>query len=326
MSKITIASSRNRSLRVIDRAALADKIYFDLTGVLDLFLDLLRHVTCDDLHARVIDLFGLYHHADLTARLNSICFVNTGEADCDLLKLFKSLDVVFKILASCTGSCSRNGIRRLDQHGNDRLRFDVVVVSLDSVDDLAALLEFLCGIYADLDVCALNIVRERFPDIVEKSRAACRCGILTELLSHNTRKKRDFHRMAQHVLTVACAVSQSAEQLYKLGIEPVNTDLECCAFARLLYARLDLALCLFHHLLDACGVDAPVGDQLFKSDARDLAPYRIKARKGYRLRCVVDDKLNAREGLELLNVSALASDYPALHVLARPRSAVSQEI
>ena len=77
--------------RVIHRARLADQVQLDLSGVLDLFLDLLCHLSCDQLHSLVVNDLGLDHYADLTSRLNCKRLVNALEATSDLLKLLGRL-------------------------------------------------------------------------------------------------------------------------------------------------------------------------------------------------------------------------------------------
>ena len=108
----------------------------DLSGILDVFLDLLRHIARDDLHSNVVNLFGLDHYAELAACLNCISLFDTVEFLCDLLELFKTLGVVLEILAACAGTCGGDSVRCLNENCNDSLGLDVVVVRLDGVNDL----------------------------------------------------------------------------------------------------------------------------------------------------------------------------------------------
>ena len=79
-------------LGVIDSAALADQIDLDLAGVLDLFLNLLCHLSGNQLHSVVIYFLGIYHYAYLSACLNCKRLINATKSFCDLLDLFKSLE------------------------------------------------------------------------------------------------------------------------------------------------------------------------------------------------------------------------------------------
>jgi hypothetical protein len=62
-------------------------------------------------------------------------------------------------------------------------------------------------------------------------------------------------------------------------------------------------------------VDAAVGDQLADGQSADLAPDRVEAGDGDRLRGVVDDEVDPGGRLEGADVAALASDEPPLHVV-----------
>ena len=72
---------------------------------------------------------------------------------------------------------------------------------------------------------------------------------------------------------------QPAEQLDKLGVQPAHAGLEHRALALGLDDGVHLAAGLLDHLLDVGGMDASVGDQLFKRKTRDLAAHRLEAGK-----------------------------------------------
>src|SRR5439155_21170262 len=89
-----------RSLRVLNRASLADHCDFHLTGVLQRVLDLLRDIAGEPRGLKVVELFGLDHDADLAARLDRERLLDTREAVRDALELLQSLDVVGDDLAA----------------------------------------------------------------------------------------------------------------------------------------------------------------------------------------------------------------------------------
>src|SRR5258705_514060 len=64
-------------------------------------------------------------------------------------------------------------------------------------------------------------------------------------------------------------------------------------------------------LLDAGRVDAAVGDQLLEGEPADLAPDRLEAGQQDGLRRVVDDQVDARDGLVGADVAAFATDDAA---------------
>ena len=191
------------------------------------------------------------------------------------------------------------------------------MVSLDRVNNVAAFLEFLSAFYADLYVRALNVVGERLTNIVEKSRAARKISVDTKLVCHHSREESNLDGVTKNVLSVAETVTETSEETNELVVDSVDSDLKGRSLTRLLNGGVNLSLCLFNHLLDSRGMDSAVGDKLFKSKSCDLSLYGIKSRNGDSLGCVVDDKINAGERFDLLNVSSLATDDTSLHVLAR---------
>ena len=122
------------SFSVIYVTGFSDYRYLNLSGIIKRILDLLGNVTCEDLHLVVGDNLGLNHDSNLTAGLDCEGLFNTLEVTCNLLKLLKSLDVVFNILTSRTGSCSADSICSLDNEVKCALGLYVVVVSLNCVD------------------------------------------------------------------------------------------------------------------------------------------------------------------------------------------------
>ena len=66
-------------------------------------------------------------------------------------------------------------------------------------------------------------------------------------------------------------------------------------------------------------MDAAVGDQALHGDAGDLAPHRVEARQGDGLGGIVDDEIHAGQRLDGADVSALAADDTALHLIVGQR-------
>ena len=62
-------------------------------------------------------------------------------------------------------------------------------------------------------------------------------------------------------------------------------------------------------------MNSAVRYELFERQTRNLAANRIKARNGYCLGRVVDYQIDAGYSLERADISALASDYAALHLV-----------
>ena len=123
--------------------------------------------------------------------------------------------------------------------------------------------------------------------------------------------------VVEHVLAVAGAVLEPAEQLDDLGGQPGHAGLVGGLLAGLADDEVDLGAGLGDDLLDAAGVDAAVGDELGDGDPGDLAAHRVEAAQDDRLGRVVDDQVDAGRLLERPDVAALAADDPALHLVRR---------
>ena len=95
--------------RVIRDALLPDDVNFDLTGILQIFLDLFGNIVCHDDHLVVRDLVRLDHDAHLAPRLNGVAGLDALEVAGNLFEPLEPLDVVFDVLAPRTGTSRGNG-------------------------------------------------------------------------------------------------------------------------------------------------------------------------------------------------------------------------
>ena len=103
----------------------------------------------------------------------------------------------------------------------------------------------------------------------------------------------DLDGVLQHVLAVAGAVMQAAQQLHQLGMQAADAGLQARrARPRRLMMAVHLAAGLLHHLLDVGGMDAAVGDELFQRQPRDLAADRLEAGDGDGFGRIVDDEID----------------------------------
>ena len=290
-----------------------------MSGIFQLVLDLLADLTGKRDHALVLDDLGLDHDAYLTACLNGVAVVNTREGGSDLLQLLETLDVIFDVLASCAGTRCGKSVGCLHQDRRDGLCLHIAVVRVDRVDDRVALLVFSGEINTDLDVRSLDLVVDRLADVVQQTGALCQGGVDTQLARHHAGEICHLDRMVEHVLTVAGAVAQSAQQLDKLGMDVVDTQLQYRVLALALDGRVDLTTRFFDRLFDPGGMNTSVRDQALQRDTRHLAAHRLKAGQRDRLGRVVDDQIDAGEGLDRADVASLSADDPALHLVIGKR-------
>ena len=105
----------------------------------------------------------------------------------------------------------------------------------------------------------------------------------------------------------------------KLVVKTVHIGLQNGSFALLLDFVLNLAAGLVNHFLNAGRVYASVGDKLFESYPRNLAPCLIEAGQGDRLGSVVYNKVNARKSFKGTYIPSLSADNASLHFIVWKR-------
>ena len=120
-------------------------------------------------------------------------------------------------------------------------------------------------------VRALDLVRHRLADVVQERRALRRLDSGAELRGHHAAEVDDLERVLEHVLAVARAVAEPAEDLDQLLVEVAAVRLEHGLLAGLLDVVLDLGLGLVVHLLDPRRMDPAVLDQLDERQLGGLA-------------------------------------------------------
>ena len=96
----------------------------------------------------------------------------------------------------------------------------------------------------------------------------------------------------------------------------MNACLKDGALAGLLDDGVHLAAGTLNGLLNARGMNAPVGNELFQRQARDLAANGIKRGQGNCLRHIVDNEIDSGHGLDGADIASLAADDAPFHFIA----------
>ena len=136
-----------------------------------------------------------------------------------LLELAQALDVVLERLAARARAGAGERVGGLDDDRLDGLRLDLVVVGLHRVRDRLGLAVAAGEVAADERVRALDLVRDRLADVVQQRGAARGLRARAELVGHHRGEVRALDRVREHVLPVAGAEPQPAEDLDELGVE-----------------------------------------------------------------------------------------------------------
>ena len=157
---------------------------------------------------------GVDHDADLAAGLHRVDLVDALVAGGDLLEVAQALDVLLERLAAGARAGRRDSASAAwTMTASIGLGLDLVVVGLHRVRDGLALAVAAGEVAADQRVRALDLVRDRLADVVQQRGAARGLGGGAELVGHHRRQVRALDRVREHVLPVAGAVLQAAEDL-----------------------------------------------------------------------------------------------------------------
>jgi len=89
---------------------------------------------------------------------------------------------------------------------------------------------------------------------------------------HHRGEARHLDRVREHVLAVARAELEPAEQLDQFGVQSLDARLEHALLAELDDVALELRFGLIVGLFDPRRVDAAILQQLLEGQPRDLAP------------------------------------------------------
>ena len=191
------------------------------------------------------------------------------------------------------------------------------MVRLDDVRDRVGFVVAPGQVGPDHRVRALDLVVDGLAQVVQQTGPLGQLGVRAQLRGHQSREVGDLERVDQHVLPVARAELQPAEQLDQFGSQAVDVGVEGRLLAGLLDLLVDLLLGLGEHLFDLGRMDATVGHQLGQRQAGDLAAHGVEPREHHGFGRVVDDEVDAGQVLEGADVAPLAPDDAALHVVGR---------
>ena len=152
------------------------------------------------------------------------------------------------------------------------------MVAERGVDDLLALAVTLGQLGADGGVAPFHLVVGGLADVVEQPAAAAEGAVEADLLGEQAGQVGDLDRVPQHVLRIARAELEPAEEVEELVVQAGDVRLLRGGLAELADVRLHLLLGLADELLDPGRVDPAVLDQLFERELGDLAADVVEAR------------------------------------------------
>ncbi len=184
------------------------------------------------------------------------------------------------------------------------------------VDDFRAFAVTLEDVGADLRVAAFGVVVGRFADVVQQAGAAGHVGIHLQFFRDRAGHKCHFDRVPQHVLAIAGAIVQAAQQVHDAFVQTADLRFLHGLLAEPANLLLDILLRFGDQLLDARRMDSAVGDELVECDAGNFAANRVERADDHHARRVVDDHVDAGRLFERTNVPPFAADDAAFHFVA----------
>ena len=166
-------------------------------------------------------------------------------------------------------------------------------------------------------MAAFQLVVGRLADVVQQAAAAGQVAVQADLFGHHAGEERHFDRVPQHVLAVAGAEVQPAEQVdrpsragrgRRLPARPPRRASGCAARSPSAFRRRSPR--------SARGWMRPSAISLLSDMPGDLAADRVEAADDHHAGRVVDDHVDAGGLLEGADVAPFAADDPALHFVA----------
>ena len=162
---------------------------------------------------------------------------------------------------------------------------------------------------------AFHFVVHGFANVMQKAGAFRLLFVQAEFRRHDAAQEANFEGMLQNVLGIACAIFEFTQELDQIRMYAVNSNIEGRLFPSFADGIVDLGVDLLHNLLNACGMNPPVGYQAFKRDSGNFAPNGIETREDHRLRSIINDQIDPRRCLDGSDIPAFATDDPPLHLL-----------
>ena len=231
----------------------------------------------------------------------------------------QAADIVLHVLTPCAGTGGRNGIGCLHQNRNDGLGLHVAVVGFDGVDDDGIFLVLPGKIGAQLYMAAFHLVVNGLAQVMEQAGTLCHGDVHAKLRGHQTGDMGNLNGVVQNVLTVRGTVLLASQNLDQFGVQVVNAGLIAGALALFADGAVNFLARLFHHVLNAGGMNAAVHNELLQCKPGNLPTDGIKAGNGDGFRGIVDDQIDAGNGLQCADVPAFPADDAALHLIVGQR-------
>ena len=193
------------------------------------------------------------------------------------------------------------------------------MVRLDSVDHRRRLVETAGDLCTHQGMGPTNLMGNRFADVMQECRPPDFYLVGSHLGCEHAADVCRLDEMVEHVLAVAGPILESSEQGAQLGVHLAEPNFDTRPFSRGANRLFDFVLGFCGRLLERRWMDPPTIDETFEGSPGDLSAHRVEGGNRLRLGRVVNDEVDARNGLEAPDVSSVSADDAALHVVRRER-------
>ena len=110
------------------------------------------------------------------------------------------------------------------------------MMRLDRMHDGRLFAESAGKIGTDDRMAALDFMVDGLPEVMKETRTLCRNGIKAKLGRHDSGQVRNFQRVVKHVLAIRGTVTQTSKRTHELGMQIMDSGIECSLIAGLLHA------------------------------------------------------------------------------------------
>ena len=197
---------------IFDNALFSDEIDLDLSWIATIRFNLCGNLLCLAFGIEIGDRIRIDEHTDFSSCGECVRLVHARKAHRHIFHLLDTLDVILNIHTSSSRTHGRYGIRDLYDFCLDTYLRDIVVVSLDDIDDFFIQTVFACDTSANLRMRSLDIVVHGFADIMEETSLKCERRICTEESRNRLCDIGNFLGMHEEILSVARAESELPDE------------------------------------------------------------------------------------------------------------------
>ena len=214
-------------------------------------LNFRRNISRQFNRRQIINRLRLHNYTNFTTSRNCVSLINPFKARSDIFQIAHSLCKVFSRNITSARTCSRSRITDSNNNCLWSCRFDIIVVCFDCVNNSLIHAIFTSQFRPNVMVLALNFMRHRFTDIMEKCSNLRNAHIRADFFSNHSSNLCHLSRMLQNVLPKTGTEFQLTKKQQHLLRNPNHASFAHSIFTSLANFFLNLFLSLGNNLFNA---------------------------------------------------------------------------